>query len=80
MAWKLTTNRKILVGVSVQLTAAFFYLVSIISLRRVSLPIGATYLFFVLFSGILVSLGIFEEKKESKSTKLSPVTNFPEAH
>jgi hypothetical protein len=74
---KITRNRKILVGLAIQLTSSAFYIVALGTSDRFPLPIGATYLLSVVVACIFMTIGAVEEKKkrETSSSAVAPPEN-----
>ena len=68
---KITRNRKILVGLAIQLTSSVFYIVALGTTDRFPLPIGATYLASVAVACIFMTIGAVEEKRK-RETSSSP--------
>jgi hypothetical protein len=80
MVWKLTTNRKLLVGGTIQLTSSLFYVVAAVILDYIPNPVLWTCKLCILLAIPLVWLGLHEESDKRKVAKLSKGTLFPEAH
>jgi hypothetical protein len=80
MALKLTANRKLLVGGTIQLTSSLFYVVSAMTLDHVPNPVLWTCKFCILLAIPLVWLGLHQEADKRKVAELSKGPLFPEAH
>jgi hypothetical protein len=77
---KLTKNLKILIGFSVQLTTAVFYIVTVGTLDHIPEALRLTFVMSFTVAATLLVVGCIEEDQKRKSAKTSAVGLTPEAH